>query len=226
MRIAGLGTGIVGQTIGAKLLSLGQDVWMGTRDVEAVMARTEPARTGAPPCAEWAAAHPDAKVVLFKEAAANGEIVFNATSGAAALDVLQAAGAENLAGKILIDISNGLDFSAGVPRLTVANTDSIGELVQRSFPDARVVKTLNTVTAAVMVDPDSLAGGDHDVFVCGNDNAAKSEVAGILTGWFGWRGVVDLGDITSARAVEMYLPLWIRLWGVHGTPVFNIKVVR
>ena len=165
--------------------------------------------------------------VPFADAAAHGDIVFNATSGLAALGALNAAGADTLRGKTVIDISNPLDFSAGFPpTLSVCNDDSLGEQIQRAFPDANIVKTLNTVNALVMVDPASVGGGEHDMFVAGNDAAAKAEATQILTDWFGWRTVIDLGDITNARGMEMYLPLWVRLYGNLGTGAFNIRIVR
>ena len=163
----------------------------------------------------------------YAEAAADAELVFNCTAGTASLEALEAAGPENLAGKVLVDVSNPLDFSKGMPpSLFTKSDDSLGEQIQRAFPETSVVKTLNTVSAPVMVDPAQVNGGDHDMFVSGNDAAAKGRVIEILTGWFGWKSVIDLGDITTARGTEMYLPLWIRLWGKQQTPLFNIKVVR
>jgi len=146
--------------------------------------------------------------------------------GAHSLDALSAAGEANLDGKVLIDIPNPLDFSRGMPpSLFVSNTDSLGEQIQREFPRVKVVKTLNTMTAFVMADPSLVAAGDHSVFLCGNDEEAKTQVTEILRS-FGWRDVIDLGDVTSARGTESYLPLWLRLWGALQIPLFNIKVVR
>ena len=228
MRIAVLGTGAVGRTIAGKLASLGHEVTIGTRDVDALMAQTEGPMGGRlPPFSAWSAANPDVKVAPFSEAAAAGELVFNATSGDVTLRVLEAAGADNLAGKVLVDISNPLDFSQGFPPvLSVCNTDSMAERVQAAFPEARVVKTLNTTNAAVMVGPGELAGGDHTMFVAGNDEAAREQVTGILRDWFGWSDVIDLGDITGARGMEMILPLWLRLMGTLGGPNFNFKIAR
>jgi predicted dinucleotide-binding enzyme len=161
----------------------------------------------------------------FADAAGFGELVVNATAGAASLDALEAAGGEQLAGKVLVDVSNPLDFSAGMPpTLTVCNDDSLGERIQRAFADVRVVKTLNTVTAAVMVQPD-LVPGRHTLFVCGDDADAKAQVGELLQG-FGWPAdtILDLGDITAARGMEMYLPLWLRLYGATGTAVLNVEV--
>ena len=162
----------------------------------------------------------------FADAAAHGELVVNATAGATSVDALRLAGEANLDGKILVDIANALDFSRGMPpSLLVANTDSLGERIQRAFPDVKVVKALNTMTAPIMVNPGQLAGGGHAVFVCGDDPEAKALVTGILRE-FGWRDVLDLGDLTAARATEMVLPIWLRLMGALQTPMFNFKVVR
>lgn len=226
MDVGVLGTGIVGRTIGGKLIELGNDVMVGTRDVDVLMARTELDAMGNAPFAEWSKANPAAKVAPFEQAAAHGEIVVNATNGDGSLQALASAGASNLDGKILIDVSNPLDFSKGFPpTLSVSNTDSLGEQIQRAVQGASVVKTLNTMNAFLMVDPGQLAGGDHSVFVCGNDAAAKVRVTEILRD-FGWRDVIDLGDITMARGTEMYLPLWVRLFAALEAPMFNVKVVR
>jgi predicted dinucleotide-binding enzyme len=127
---------------------------------------------------------------------------------------------------VLIDIANPLDFSKGMPpTLSVCNTDSLGEQIQRAFPQVKVVKTLNTMNANLMVNP-ALLSGDHDVFVSGNDPAAKAQVTNFLKQQFGWKSVIDLGDITTARGVEMTLPIWLNLFGVLQTPLFNFKIVR
>jgi predicted dinucleotide-binding enzyme len=197
-RIGVLGTGNVGQTVATKLTEVGHEVKMGTRSEG-----------------------------TYPEAAAFGEIVVNATAGAASLEALEAAGSENLAGKTLWDIANPLDFSQGMPpTLTVANTDSLGEQIQRAHPDANVVKALNTVNASVMVDPAQL-GEESVLFVCGNEKSAKGEVIQILE-TFGWLSgdIIDLGDITAARGMEAYLLLWVRMMGALDTPTFNIKVIR
>jgi predicted dinucleotide-binding enzyme len=226
VKIGVLGTGTVGQTVGAKLDGLGHEVMIGTRDVEQTLARSEPAQPWMQAFGPWHAQHQDVQVGTYFQAAAHGEVIFNATAGTGSLDALGEAGAENLAGKILVDVSNPLDYSTGMPPLlSVSNDDSLGEQIQRAFPSARVVKTLNTVTAAVMVDPRSVAKGDHHVFVSGNHAAAKAEVTRMLMEWFGWKNVIDLGDITTARGIEMYLPLWIRLLSALGSPMFNVKVV-
>lgn len=213
MKIGILGSGRVAQTIGSRLVELGHEVTLGTRDPQKL--------------AGWlSGAGGPAAVGSFAEAAAFGEILFNCTAGVASLAALEMAGEHNLGDKILIDLANPLDFSRGMPPdLTVCNTDSLGEQIQRAFPRAKVVKTLNTMNARVMVDP-SLVPGDHDVFVSGNDAQAKSKVVEILEDWFGWKSVIDLGDITTARGTEMLLPIWIRLMGLFQTPNFNFKIVK
>jgi 8-hydroxy-5-deazaflavin:NADPH oxidoreductase len=215
MKIAVLGSGMVGQTIGSKLVELGHEVKMGSRT---------PTNEKV---AEWVAkAGTGASQGTFADAAKFGEIVFNCTGGMVALDALRMAGAQNLAGKILIDISNPLDFSKGFPpTLSVCNDDSVGEQIQREFPDTKVVKTLNTVNAMLMVNP-SLVPGEHDLFMSGNDADAKAMVQKILVAWFGWKIVIDLGDITTARGAEQLLPIWVRLMGLFKSPQFNFHIVR
>jgi predicted dinucleotide-binding enzyme len=227
MNIGVLGTGVVGRALSGKLAALGHDVMVGTRDVARTLATTEPGRYGNPPFSEWQEGHPAVKLGTFAEAAAFGELLVNATNGAASLPDLEAAGAANLRGKTLIDISNPLDFSRGMPpSLFVCNTDSLAEQIQRAFPELKVVKTLNTVNALVMVDPRQVAGGDHDMLMCGNDPGAKAQVADLLKNEFGWKSVIDLGDLSAARGMEMYLPLWIQLMGTLNTPLFNLKFVK
>jgi predicted dinucleotide-binding enzyme len=201
MRIGVLGTGMVGRAISGRLAELGHDVRVGSRTAG------------------------DGKVV-FADAAAHGELVFNCTAGSASLEALTAAGADNLDGKTLIDVSNALDFSGGGPALFVDTTESLGERIQSAFPAARVVKALNTMNCTVMVDPASVPG-DHVVFVCGNDDAAKAQVRDLLQeiGWPEPR-IVDLGDLTAARGAEMYVMLWVRLMGALGGPQFNIAIQR
>jgi predicted dinucleotide-binding enzyme len=214
MHIGVLGTGTVGRTLAQALVDRGHEVRMGAR------------AAGNEKAVAWAeAAGPLASEGSFADAAAFGELAINATAGAASLAALEAAGAEQLAGKILVDVANPLDTSKGMPpTLTVCNDDSLGEQIQRMFGEVRVVKTLNTVTAAVMVQPD-LVPGAHTMFICGNDDDAKAQVGGLLAE-LGWPdgSVLDLGDITAARGMEMYLGLWLRLWGAHGTAVLNLEV--
>ncbi|MDF2094077.1 NAD(P)-binding domain-containing protein [Knoellia sp. 3-2P3] len=225
MKIAVLGTGMVGQALAARLLALGHDVVVGTRDPQVSLARTEPDGMGNPPFSAWLEAHPAAALATFADATAGADLVVNATSGAGAIAALELAGADNLAGKVLLDISNPLDFSAGFPpTLFVKDTDSLGEQIQRAFPQTRVVKTLNTLNAHLMVEPKAL-GEESSVFLSGDDEAAKATVTELLES-FGHTDVIDLGDITTARGTEMLLPVWLRLMGALGTPMFNFKVVR
>jgi predicted dinucleotide-binding enzyme len=226
VKIAVLGTGTVGRTMAARFADLGHDVTIGTRDPQATLARSEPDAMGNPPFSTWAADHSQVPLVTFAEAAEQAEIVVNATNGGVSVDVLTQAGAANLAGKVLIDIANPLDFSRGFPpTLFVKDTDSLGEQIQRAFPDAKVVKTLNTMTAAVMAEPGLAAGGDHSVFVSGDDAAAKHTVIDLLKS-LGHTDVIDLGDLSTARGTEMLLPIWLRLMGALGTPMFNFKIAR
>ncbi len=226
MNFAVLGTGTVGRTLAAALAGHGHHVVVGTRDPEATLARAEADAMGNVPFARWHAEHGTIGLAGYADAAADGEIIVNATTGMASVAVLTAAGRDNLAGKIVMDIANPLDFSQGMPpTLDPVNTDSLGEQIQRTFPEARVVKTLNTMTAAVMVNPAGVADGDHSVFVSGNDAQAKAAVTALL-GVLGHRDVIDLGDITTARGAEMILPIWLRLWGALGTPNFNFKIAR
>lgn len=212
MKIGVLGTGMVGQTLGAKLVSMGHEVMMGGRSADNEKVQGFVARTGG-------------RAGDFAAAAAFGELVIHCTRGDTALEVLRQAGSQNLVGKILLDISNPLDFSRGFPpSLSISNTDSLGETIQREFPDARVVKSLNTVTAAVMVNP-AMIHGAHTVFVSGNDKPAKGKIMDLLRA-FGWVSIIDLGDITSARATEQMLPLWTRLYSAFGTGEFNFAVLR
>lgn len=225
MNIGILGSGMVGQNLGAVLARKGHDVVLGTRRPDAV---DEDRGGNALPLREWLAQTGGrARVGTFEEAASHGEVVLNATNGAGSLDALRAAGAENLRGKVLMDISNPLDFSQGMPpTLFISNDDSLGERIQAEFPEARVVKTLNTTNTYLMSDPASLGGGDHTIFVSGDDPGAKGQVTTWLREWFGWTDVIDLGDITTARGTEMILPIWVRLYSALGTPMFNFKVVR
>lgn len=214
MKIGVLGTGIVGQTLGSKMVQIGHEVLMGSRDAANLKAITWAKEEG-----------PRASFGTFAEAAAFGEIIFNCTLGAASLGALRHAGVDNLRGKILVDTANPLDYSTQHWALTICNDDSLGEQIQRAFPDTKVVKTLNTMNANIMVDPRKLPG-QTDVFVSGNDIDAKATVVAILRDWFGWRTIVDLGDITTSRAVEMYVILWHTLRNTISSPRFNIKVVR
>jgi predicted dinucleotide-binding enzyme len=214
MKIAVLGTGMVGQTIATKLVNLGHEVALGARDKENPAAKMwHDNVTG------------NASIGTFDEVATGAEVVFNCVMGQFAIEALQRAGAHNLRGKVVVDVTNPLDFSRGMPpTLFVCNDDSLGERVQRAFPEARVVKALNSVNAAVMVDP-SRVPGESTAMYCGDDHEAKVLVAGLLQS-FGWKDLLDLGDISGSRQLEMYVLLWVRLWGTLNTADFNVKIVR
>ncbi|MEC0229999.1 NADPH-dependent F420 reductase [Paenibacillus alba] len=215
MKIGFIGSGNVGKTLGSSLVKQGHEVKLGARNQEKL--------------SEWLESfnqNEKASVGSFQEAAEHGEIIFNATPGSVSLEALHAVSHQALKGKILIDVALPLEFSNGELSLSVANIDSLGEQIQRAFPDVKVVKTLNTVTSALMVNPYSLADGEHDLFISGNDEDAKNEVIGFLKEWFGWKNVINLGDISSARGTEMLLALSSRVYGAVGHPNFNFKIVR
>jgi predicted dinucleotide-binding enzyme len=216
MRIGVIGTGMVGHAIATKLVQLDHEVRMGSR-----VAGNEKAVAWAKSAGERASEG------SFADAASFGALLVNCTAGMHSLAALGEAGVANLAGKVLIDVANPLDFSGGMPpTLAVCNTDSLGEQIQSTFEDTKVVKSLNTMNCDLMVDP-ARVPGDHAVFVCGEDGGAKGQVSELLQS-FGWpRGrIVDLGGIRAARGTEMYLPLWLSLFGAVGVPNFNIGVMR
>ena len=214
MKIAVLGTGMVGQALATKLASLRHGVMMGARD------------KGNEKAEAWAAAN-GGRTGSFSEAAQFGEIVVFATLGSALLDAAAMAGADNLAGKVVIDVTNPLDLSKGFPPTLIpelANTTSAGEELQKALPGARVVKALNTMNCQIMVDP-ARVPGTHDVFYCGNDAAAKQTVSDLLRS-FGWADPVDLGPLEAARGTEGLMPFWLRMFGALGTADFNYRIVR
>lgn len=214
MKLGVFGTGMVGNAIATKLVQVGHDVRMGSRSA------------GNEKAVAWVKANgARASEGTFADAAAFGELLFNCTSGGASLAAVQAAGATNLGDKILIDVSNPLAHTPQGMTLSVCNTDSLAEQLQRAFPALKVVKALNTLTAPLMVNPAALAG-EHDVFVSGNDDGAKTRVTQLLKESFGWKNVVDLGDLSAARGQEMYVIFWVRMFGALKSPMFNIHVVR
>ena len=223
MKIGIIGSGVVAQTLGAKLIELGHDVVLGTRDPSKLDEKKNMAVT----LREWVASTgKKGKVASFQDAASHGELLISATHGQASVDALKIAGADKVGPKVLIDTANELDFGKGMPPGALASqTNCLGERIQAAFPNLKVVKSLNTIGAPVMVAPQALAGGEHTVFVSGNDIAAKAAVAEVLKS-FGWKDVLDLGDISSARGPEMYMAMWLRLWGATGTGMINVKVVR
>jgi predicted dinucleotide-binding enzyme len=210
------GTGAVGKTIATKLIQLGYKVMMGSRT-----AANEKAIA-------WVASNgKDASTGTFKDTAKFADIIFNCTKGEAALDIFKQAGIENFKNKTIIDVSNPLDFSKGMPPSLISsytNTNSLGEEIQKLLPDANVVKTLNTVNCEVMVDPKK-SGGDPTMFISGNNAEAKEKVKSLLN-QFGWNDIIDLGDITTARGAEMLLPIWLRIFMATGNGYFAFKIIR
>ncbi len=204
---------MVGETLGTKFTQLGHQVKMGSRT-----ANNESA-------AKWVeAAGSNASQGTFSDAAAFGEMVFLCLKGAVFLDIAKTLEGAALAGKVVVDVSNPLDFSHGMPpSLSICNTNSLGEEVQKAVPSAKVVKTLNIVNCEVMVEP--AEGGHPTMLVCGNDSTAKNQVIGLLKS-MGWRDIIDLGDIAKSRGTEMLLPLWLNLLGLFGNPHFGFKIVR
>lgn len=212
MKMGVLGSGMVAQAISARLAELGHDVVIGTRDAQKLKG--------------WQSSNQRVKIGSFAETATHGEMVFNATNGAASLQALTMAGVENLRGKILVDVSNPFDFTNGFPpSLFICGTDSLAEQIQRALPHTKVVKTLNTITARIMVYPQEVAGGDHYVFISANDMDAKMQVVDLLRA-FGWTNIFDLGDLSTARGTEAYMLLWVRLFGAMNTGMVNIKIMK
>jgi len=223
MKIAILGTGMVGKAHASRLVELGHEAIIGTRNVTRTMANDKPDHSGLT-FSEWHNENPSVKVMTFAAAAKQGEIIYNSLLGDVTIDVLTKLEGQ-IGDKILIDISNPLNFSKGMPpTLFVCNTDSLGEQIQDILPNAKVIKAFNTMNSHVQVNPKLLAGGDHHIIISGNDADAKQRVNELLRS-YGWEHIIDLGDITTARGTEMYLPLWLRLWGSVKSPMFNIKIV-
>jgi predicted dinucleotide-binding enzyme len=213
MRIAVIGTGHAGRTLAQGFQRIGHDVVVGTRDPEATRGREE-----------WHGL--DVALAALGVVAADADLVVNATNGQASLAALGEVGSDHLAGKVIVDVANPLDFSQGFPpTLSVKDTDSLAEQLQRAFPESRVVKSLNTVTASVMVDPTTVGDGDTTMFVAGDDADSRRQVSGLLRE-LGWRDIIELDGLHNARGLEMWLPLWVRLMGALGTAEFNLKVVR
>jgi predicted dinucleotide-binding enzyme len=211
MNIGILGSGGVAQTLAQKLLSGGHAVMLGSRTPERLH--------------DWlAGAGKGAQAGSYAQAAAFGEWIFNAASGSHALEAVAAAGDAALGSKILVDLANPLDFSSGTLQLVVANTDSLAEQIQRAHPAVRVVKSLNTVNTSVMVSPEVLSTPDTAMFVCGNDEQARQQVSQWIQREFGWKSVIDLGDLSAARGLEAYLLLWVRMMQTFKTAKFNIKI--
>ena len=228
MKVAVLGTGAVGQTMSARLVTLGHEVFMGTRDVSHSLERKDTDAWGTPGIGTWIEEHPQVSLMTFREAVEHGEdLILLAINGMNVLSTLKTIPKSLLQEKILIDQSNPLDFSGGFPPLlSVCNTESLGEQIQNTYPGLKVVKTLNTVSSQVMASPEILPG-DHVIFLCGDDAEAKASVTALLES-MGWKtaNIIDLGKIEASRGTEMLLPLWTRLMGKFQSPAFNINIVK
>ena len=223
MKIAILGTGGVGKAFATRLSELGHTITIGTRDVTKTLENKEGG------FADFLLKNPKVKLATFSEAANFGEMVINVTKGSNTLDAIKSVGAVNLKDKVLIDISNPLDFSKGMPPSLIpelSNTNSLGEEIQKMLPETQVVKTLNTMWNGLMINPAILANGDHINYLCGNDAEAKSKVK-LLLNELGWKNesLLDLGDITAARATEATLPIWLRVYGAKQSGAFNFRIV-
>jgi predicted dinucleotide-binding enzyme len=223
MKIGIIGSGVVAQTLGTRWIGLGHDVALGTRDPQKI----DDKKAMAGSLREWRAQTENrGKIVSFADAATHGEVLVNATGGTVSIEALRLAGADKVGAKVLLDIANELDFSRGMPPRALASDERcLAEKIQAAFPNLKVVKTLNTMSALVMVNPKGLAGGDHTVFLSGNDAAAKGQVAELLKA-LGWTDILDLGDVSTARGPEMYMAFWLRLWRATGSGNINVKIQR
>ena len=230
MKIAVIGTGIVGRTLALKLKELNHEIMIGTRNVSDKLADKTSDYQGNPPFGDWLKANSTIKLGTFDEAAKFGEMIINATNGRSSISALTLAGKKNIDGKVLIDISNPLDFSNGMPPGLLPglnNSNSLGEEIQKTFSEVMVVKTLNTMWCGLMVNPGLIGNGDHINFISGNSTEAKAAVKKLLI-QFGWKdaNIFDLGDITAARATESMLPIWLRVMNSLKSGTFNFKIVR
>jgi 8-hydroxy-5-deazaflavin:NADPH oxidoreductase len=225
MKIGMIGGGGVAQALAGKLIAMGHDVVIGVRQVDDASLDQE--RMMAQPLRAWMA-DTGGRVATMDQAAQHGEIVFNVTAGQHSIAALTLAGAENLRGKVLVDVANPLDFSRGMPPFLTPElsvTTSLGEEIQKAFPDTHVVKAFNTVSNRIMIEP-SLIPGDHDLLIAGNSAEAKATVSTLAREAFGWTSIRDMGDIVGARATEHMLPLWVRMWMLGGNPLVNIRLVE
>ena len=230
MKIAILGTGVVGRTLAAKFVSLGHDVMMGTRSVSQKLSSMEKGSEGEPSFSDWHKTNSKVRLGTFAVAADEGELIFNCTPGGKSIEILKLAGQKNLSGKILVDLANAMKWGNGQPPSLLpglSNTTSLGEEIQKAFPDTKVVKTFNTMWCGIMVNPSIVNGGEHVNYISGNDAGARSEVKKLLME-MGWKekNLVDLGDITACRAVEASLLLWARVLGVVGSQKFSFQIVK
>lgn len=219
MNIGVLGTGTVGEAIASALIKKGFNVRMGSRTANSEKGAAWVEKSGE-----------GASQGSFNEAAGFGEIIFICLNGAYALEALQTIDKKNVEGKIVIDLTNPLDFTKGMPPQILeglGNSNSLGEEIQKTLPNAYVVKTLNTVNYKLMVDAREVNKGDHHLFVCGNSADAKNKVKHFLLDNFHWKAdhLIDLGGVEAARAVEAIVPFWVLVYRSIGTPLFNFKIV-
>jgi len=227
MKIAVLGTGMVGKTLAAALVKAGHTVAIGTRSPDATLAKDVPMEAEPIRYEDWLAARDGIAMHTFADAAVDADMVISSLSGKHAVPTLSQL-AESLSGKVVVDTTNPLDFPDGpAPLLTVMNDDSLSEQIQRALPDARIVKALNTVGFSVMTRPAEIAGGNHILPICGNNSEAKTTVRSVLAE-LGWTEsqMIDLGDLSNARGMEAYMLYWFRLMHALGTADFNIAIQR
>ena len=227
MKISILGTGSVGQSISAKMIALGHKVFMASRDAQQARERIQTNPMTGSSFAEWLTKNTAVNLVNYNDLPPDTDIYINCTQGEGSVAALKAIGKDKIKNKIILDISNPLDFSKGMPpTLFISNTDSLAETIQREFPDSKIVKGLNTMNCNIMMNP-SIVPGDHNVFLSGNDQQAKNEISSLLIS-VGWKAdnIIDLGDISTARGTEMILPIWLRLWGALGTAEFNFHIAK
>jgi len=222
MKIAVLGTGVVGQTLAEKLSSLEHQVWIGTRNVIETLNREA--------FKNWHDQNSNVQLATFAEVIGEAELIINALQGAVAVSTIASCQKSDFDHKIIIDLSNPLDFSKGFPPSLIDglnNTHSLGEEIQGILPNAKVVKTLNTMWCELMVNPHLVNNGQHTNFICGNDSDAKDIVIKLLN-TFGWRSenILDLGDIENARGTEATLLIWIRIYGARKSGAFQFNIVQ
>lgn len=222
MKVGIIGSGVVAQTLGTKLAELGHEVLLGTRDPKKLDEKKNMTGT----LNEWLGAiKGKAKVVTFQEAATQGDLLINATHGQNSVEALKLAEAGKAGAKTLIDTANELDFSKGFPMALASESRSVAGDIQAAFPNLKVVKCFNTMAAPIMVNPKMVHNGDHTIVLSGNDPGAKAQVTELLKS-FGWTDILDLGDINAAKGQEMYMGLWVRLYGSLKNGMINIKVQR
>lgn len=207
MKVGIFGTGNVGRTIAEKFASEGNEVMIGTRDVEDTLAKTEPDAMGNPAYKAWQKNNLRVKLGSFEDTAKFGELIVISTSGNAAKKAIELGGKENFSGKIVIDMTNPVESSVP-PKYYGEFGNSIGEQVQHLLPEAKVVKTFNQMGVQIVVNPQR-EDGDPVLFLAGNDTEAKLQVSEIAKKW-GWKEVVDFGDISQSFWLETLVMLWIQ----------------